>query len=391
MAEHRCLPPEASRVAALPRPGSSLWGDRARRLSLQGKNIFPLAGTPVEPLPPHIVEAARQAIPEAYYPPSAGLPELREALAEMLTSEVGREVIPEETLVTHGGMQAAYVVFTSLVDVGDEIIIPSPCFFFHDMLRLTGGVPVLVPMSEEAEYRFDLDRIANAITPKTKAILVNTPVNPTGYVVTQEDLMGIADMAEAHDLAIISDESFDKFIYDGREHRMMAALDEAHPRTITIRSFTKSYGLPPWRVGYIFAPPSRIEVCQKVLEWIILTSNYVSQRVALAALQGPQDWLAGVCGKFQHNRDLLWEGLSNIEALSCIKPQGGPFLFPNTSRFSLPEEELAWKLLEEFEIPTTPGVYFDAPGHVRIPFGGITDAQIADLVQRMHQAAELYA
>jgi aminotransferase len=309
----------------------------------------------------------------------------------MLATEVGRMVAPEETLVTHGGMQAAYVVFTSLVDVGDEIIIPSPCFFFHDMLRLTGGVPVLVPMSEEAEYRFDLDRIEAAITPRTKAILVNTPVNPTGYVVTQEDLMGIAAMAETHDLTIISDESFDKFIYDGRKHRMMAALDDADSRTITIRSFTKSYGLPPWRVGYIFATQPRIEVCQKVLEWIILTSNYVSQRVALAALQGPKDWLSGVCGKFQHNRDLLWEGLSGIDAISCIKPQGGPFLLPNISRFSLSEEELAWKLLEEYEIPTTPGVYFDAPGHVRIPFGGITDAQIADIAQRIRQAADCYA
>ena len=391
MADHRFPSPEASRVAALPRPGSSIWGERARRLSLQGKKIFPLAGTPVEPLPPHIVEAGRQAIQEAYSPPSAGLPELREALAEMLASEAGREVTPEEILVTPGGMQAAYVVFTSLVDIGDEIIIPSPCFFFHDMLRLIGGVPILAPMSEEAGYRFDLDRIADAITPKTKAILVNTPVNPTGYMVTQEDLMGIADMAEAHDLTIISDESFDKFVYDGRKHRMMAALTDAYPRTITIRSFTKSYGLPPWRVGYVFAPRARIDVCRKVLEWMILTSNYVSQRVALAALQGPQDWLAGVREKFQRNRDLLWEGLNGIGAIPCVKPQGGPFLFPNVSRFSLPEEELAWKLLEDHGIPTTPGTYFDAPGHLRIPFGGITDAQALNLVQRVRQAAERYA
>ncbi len=391
MVDHRFPSPEASRVAALPRPGSSIWGERARRLSLQGKKIFPLAGTPVEPLPPHIVEAGRQAIQEAYSPPSAGLPELREALAEMLASEAGREVTPEEILVTPGGMQAAYVVFTSLVDIGDEIIIPSPCFFFHDMLRLIGGVPILAPMSEEAGYRFDLDRIADAITPKTKAILVNTPVNPTGYMVTQEDLMGIADMAEAHDLTIISDESFDKFVYDGRKHRMMAALTDAYPRTITIRSFTKSYGLPPWRVGYVFAPRARIEVCRKVLEWMILTSNYVSQRVALAALQGPQDWLAGVREKFQRNRDLLWEGLNGIGAIPCVKPQGGPFLFPNVSRFSLPEEELAWKLLEDHGIPTTPGTYFDAPGHLRIPFGGITDAQALNLVQRVRQAAERYA
>ncbi len=391
MVDHRFPSPEASRVAALPRPGSSIWGERARRLSLQGKKIFPLAGTPVEPLPPHIVEAGRQAIQEAYSPPSAGLPELREALAEMLASEAGREVTPEEILVTPGGMQAAYVVFTSLVDIGDEIIIPSPCFFFHDMLRLIGGVPILAPMSEEAGYRFDLDRIADAITPKTKAILVNTPVNPTGYMVTQEDLMGIADMAEAHDLTIISDESFDKFVYDGRKHRMMAALTDAYPRTITIRSFTKSYGLPPWRVGYVFAPRARIDVCRKVLEWMILTSNYVSQRVALAALQGPQDWLAGVREKFQRNRDLLWEGLNGIGAIPCVKPQGGPFLFPNVSRFSLPEEELAWKLLEDHGIPTTPGTYFDAPGHLRIPFGGITDAQALNLVQRVRQAAERYA
>ena len=391
MADHRFPSLEASRVAALPRPGSSIWGERARHLRFKGKEIFPLAGTPVEPLPPHIVEAGRQAIQEAYFPPSAGLPELREALAEMLASEVGREVSPEEILITHGGMQAAYVVFTSLVDVGDEIIIPSPCFFFHDMLRLIRGVPILVPMSEEAGYRFDLDRIADAITPKTKAILVNTPVNPTGYVVTQEDLMSIADMAEAHDLTIISDESFDKSVYDGRKHRMMATLTDAYPRTITIRSFTKSYALPSWRVGYIFAPRAWIEVCRKVLEWMILTSNYVSQRVALAALQGPQDWLAGVREKFQRNRDLLWEGLDGISAISCVNPQGGPFLFPNVSRFSLPEEELAWKLLEDHGIPTTPGTYFDAPGHLRIPFGGITDAQAMNLVQRMRQAAERYA
>ena len=370
----------------LPTMGSRVDELQAVERRRQGLEVLPIKGAPMEPLPPHLIEAHTVTPLEAKYPPSRGMPELQQAISDLIGSQTGLTLdATRQVLVTNGAMQGLYVTMLALLNPGDEVIMPSPCFFFHEVVRLVGGNPITVPMSEEDEYVVNLERLEKAITPQTKALVLNTPLNPTGYVYSLKALEEVYRLAEDHDLLIVADEAYDRYIYDGRRHHTILEVPGAHRRTLLVRSFTKSYALGPWRIGYIVAPQPLIDVCTKVIQWMNLSVNYVSQKVALAALTGPQDWLAHLNAAWQANRDVLSDAVAEMKLVTSVRPRGGPFIFLNIEELSLSEDDFATVLLDRWGIPTTRGIYFNSPGHLRIPFGG-DPATIEKLAQRLGEA-----
>lgn len=375
----------ARRAKSVDRVGSRLSGEWTAEEAKRGQKVFELRGAPVLPLPRHVLEAVRQASVENLSAPSGGLLALREAIADKLERENQIDVGPDGILVTNGAMHALYIVLTSLLDPGEEVLLYSPAFFFYGIIELVGGVPIYAPLDEEEGFRFDISRLEERVSPSTKVLLVNTPVNPTGYVATLEDLRAIADFAERHNLVVISDESFEKMVYSG-QHHSICSFSEVAARGVTIHSFTKSYALPQWRVGYIATSvPELIQVFHRVLEWTVLTCNYVAQRAALAAMTGPQEWVDRYNRYLPEARDILLSGVRALPGVVCIQPGGGPFLFPNISATGMDSMEFARYLLREFGVPATPGIFFQSDHHVRIAFGA-PESELREVVRRLSGA-----
>ena len=377
----------AARLRDLPRVGSRELADRIVAARQRGVDVLNLAPYPLRTLQPHVVTAAEQAIAENRETPSRGLPRLRRAIAHQVGMEIGRKIDPDtEVLATNGAMQALNIVFRVLLNPGDEVVIPSPCYFFHGCVQLAGGVAVHVPMDEEAGFAWDMEAIAAAITPRTCAIVVNTPVNPTGYVLTQADLSALAGLALANNLLIIADESYDRLIYDGLRHQSIAAIPEISERTILIKSCTKSYAMPAWRVGYIVAAAQLTDQFTKALEWELLHANHVAQAAAAATIEGPQEWLADVAAEFQTARDQLLSGLAAAEGFPCVPPRGGPFLFLNVEQL-FDSSQAASDALLSVGVPTVPGRYCQSDAHVRMAFGAapnVLDQVLARLAEIAH-------
>lgn len=333
---------------------------------------------------PHVIEAAERAVRLNVYAPSHGLPALRGAIAAKLARENGVETDLEDVLVTNGAMHALFIVFGVLLRQGDEVIIPTPSWFFHPQIEFFGGVPVKAPRRQPNEgFRPDIEQIRNYVSPRTRIILVCSPSNPTGTLYTRKELEEIAGIAEDEDLILVADESYEKFVYDGRQHISIASLKNARERTITVQSFTKSYAMPGWRVGYLATPGRSLEPFLRVLQWSTICCNYVAQKATLAAMTGPQRWIESMFQRYEQCRDLFLNGLSKIAGITTVKPEGGPFVFPNFTSFGMDTDALASKLLNEQGVISIPGSVFFAKDHIRIPFGG-EDDEIATAVDRIN-------
>lgn len=338
------------------------------------------------PLPEHIIRAAQEAAAHPYSAPGRGLLSLRRAISEQVAAECGTGIDPEsEVLITNGGMNALHIVFLTMLEPGDEVIVPSPCFFLEGLVQRVGARLVFVPMEEQQDFRWDVDRIENAITPRSKFLLLNTPVNPTGHVLTREELEQIGRVADAHNICILSDESYDRLIYDGRKHLSPLAMPGGRERTVLIRSFTKSYVMPAWRVGYVVAQAGLTEMFFKMFEWTNLYVNHVCQAAATAAITGPQDWLAESASMLQASRDRMLTGIGGIEGVSCVAPEGGPFVFPNVSHLGVSGDSFAELLFRRFGIPAITGSAMQAPQNVRIPIGATGDT-VDQVISRLHKA-----
>lgn len=374
-------------VQDIPRVGSRAVDEKIHDLRRQGKEVLPLHPWPEHPVASHIIEAARQAALEVPRCPEArGLLELREGIAQSLHTEMGIEVNPEtEVLITYGCMQGVFLSIICLVGEGDEVLVPTPVYFADGFVALARGCYKGVAMSEADEYRLDLEKLEKAITPKTKAMYLVSPVNPTGYVPNDEDLQGVADLIERHNLVAVCDESYYKMVYDGRQHRSLISLPQARENTVLVRSFTKSYIMPDWRVGYIVAPAAMLQQFLKIFEWMHLYGSYIPQKAAVAAIRGPQEWVEEAALKMQANRDSLYQGLSQIDGLSTVKPKGGPFFFLNISALGVDEEEFHDKLLLDYGVPTATGKTLKQTDHLRFQFGA-TPETIKELLERLRKA-----
>jgi aspartate/methionine/tyrosine aminotransferase len=366
----------ADPVARLPRPGSKVLDeqiDRARREHPPGP--LKLSGYPTDPLPQHIVDAADRAARENRIAPSAGTPELRRAIADKLARENAVAVDSErEVLITHGAMHAVHLVLQSVLEAGDEVLMFSPTYFFGGLVELVRGRPVYAPLREEGGFAFDVAALERAVTPRTRVLLLNCPCNPTGHVAGAEELGAIVRFAEKHDVLIVSDESYEKFVYDGRRNVSIGSIDEVRDRTVTIQSFTKSYGMAGWRIGYLAGPREIVSAAQKVLEWTGLMCNHPAQAAATAALTGPKEWFERIVARFQRNRDAIADAIDRMDRVSAVRPASTPFILVNVAQLGESPAALSARLLIDHGIPSVPGDAFEAPHHLRIPFGGTSEA-----------------
>lgn len=370
---------------SLDRVASRVTDEIASRLCADGREVLRLSGYPNASMPDDLLEAARESVGVLTQPPSQGLMGLREAISDELAMELGYRISPDEILITNGAMHALSLVFQTLIAPGDGVLIFSPCYFYHGPVELNGGIVQRVPLVRENGYAFDFERMESAITPQTRFLLLNSPVNPTGYVMTRQDIGRLIALVERHNLVVISDEVYHAFTYDGRSHLSLLSAPELRSRTVMIRSFTKSYGLHVWRTGFLTAPLSTIREIANLLEWNVLGLSYLNQRTAEIVLRSPREWLAILYREMEHTRNIMTAGVQAISDTAIPPPQGGCFLFVDTSHIGLDDTDIAAILLDQFGIPCTPGSSHFHPNAVRIPYGG-SRAVVEDAVTRIQEA-----
>ncbi len=338
----------------------------AAERALAGRtDLLPLKGTIAAPLPPHVREAVLAALDEhTITPPSRGHAALREAIARSLPAPADPE---HEILVTNGAMHALSVTFRAILEVGDEVIVPTPCYFFQGLIDRAGGVFVPVP-TPEADWRWDPAAIQAAVTPKSRVLVLTNPNNPTGYLPTRGEMDELLSLAARHDLTVLTDEAYERCIFDGELASAWGAEN-----VILIRSLGKSLAMPAWRLGFVAAEPTVIDACLRELEWDVIRVSHVAQRAATAALDGPQEWLNGLAARYRQDRDAAHAAIAEHPTLSAPLPPATPFLWLNLGRLS--SEQLLTG-----GIAVIDGAAFGTPGYARLPFVGV--AELRDELHR---------
>ncbi len=323
--------------------------------------------------PTHIRKAAKKAMDEGYtrYTPNLGFPKFRKALAIKLNQKNKISVTPEEVMVTSGGTEALFFSFYTLLNPGDEVIIPDPGFVtYESQVYFAGGTPVNFPLRGENNFHPDLEELKNCVTLKTKAILLNSPSNPTGAAFNEDELSAIAQLAQEKNLIVISDELYEDIVYDGREHFSIASLPGMKERTISIFGFSKSYAMTGWRLAYLATEANLVKEMAKLLQNTSVCANSIAQRAGLAAIQGSQDCVKEMFTAYNERRNVLTKGLNEIQGLSCYTPEGTFYAFVNIKETGMTSEELSMYLLEECKVVTVPGTAFgrQGEGYIRLSF-----------------------
>ncbi|MCS6867659.1 aspartate/prephenate aminotransferase [Thermus sp.] len=377
----------SQRVQAMKPSATVAVNARALELRRQGVDLVALtAGEPDFDTPEHVKEAARRALLEGKtkYAPPAGIPELREALAEKFRRENGLGVKPEETLVTVGGKQALFNLFQAILDPGDEVIVLAPYWVsYPEMVRFAGGVPVEVETRPEEGFIPDPERVQRAITPRTKALVVNSPNNPTGAVYPKEVLEALARLALEHDFYLVSDEIYEHLIYEG-EHFSPGTLAPEH--TITVNGAAKAFAMTGWRIGYACGPKAVIQAMANVSSQSTTSPDTIAQWATLEALtnrEASQAFIAMAREAYRRRRDLLLSGLASL-GLKAVRPSGAFYVLLDTSPFA-PDEIRAAERLLEAGVAVVPGTDFAAYGHVRLSYA-TSEAHLQKALKRFAEA-----
>lgn len=337
-------------------------------------------GEPDFQTPDNIVEAAVKALRngEHRYTPNAGILPLRQAIARTTEESHGIEYSPEnQVIVTAGGMEALMLTMLTLLDPGDEFILGDPCWTNYSRQTLIcSAVPKFVSVKAENNFTFDPDDLEAAITDKTKAFLINSPANPTGGVASEELLTKLAEIAEKHDLYVISDEVYNRLVYDGKKPFSIASLPGMAERTIIINSFSKTYAMTGWRVGYALGPAEVITNMVKLQENVAACVNSAAQYGALAALEEPQDAVDKMVESYARRKELIVDELSSIPGLKCFAPQGAFYAFVDISGTGMKASEFAADLLEKARVIVVPGHAFgtDSDKYIRLSFATSDEA-----------------
>ena len=370
----------------LPRVGSRIMDERILRLRAQGRHILNLSAYPHRRLPEAIVRQAQDTVRELAHPPARGLLGLRDGLARYLERETGVSLDPErEILITSGAMHALLCIALASVQDGDEVLIPTPSYFFDGHILLAGGAPRHILMPESEHYIWDIDRLQAGVTAHTRGILLCNPVNPTGHVPSGEEIDAVVRLAQERGLWILSDESYDRLVYDGLQHRSLLNPKYDRQEFFIIRSFTKSFGMANWRVAAVAASADWIDRILKVFEWSMLFGSLLSQTVAELVIRSDLAHLSGLADEFKRNRDHMSEAFATCPDISYVKPQGAPFFFVNVQALGSSDDRITDVLLEQYGIPCTPGYLHGETGHIRIPFGG-DPVEIEEAVRRIPAA-----
>ena len=343
--------------------------DRVAESVAAGNVVIPVGGVPVLPMPAHVVEAAARAAGQVFARRTRGALDLREAIAAGLTQAHGLVVDPEsELLITHGAQHGMSVALRALLEPGDEVVVPSPTYFFDGMIRMAGANPHYVCSTLDDGWSLDLEGVAAAITDRTAAIVLCNPNNPTGNVPTAEEVQRVVALAELHGLHVLADESYERYVHDGLDYNPLQAAHGGRDRLVTVTSLSKNYAFSSWRVGYVHSSPVTINRIHAALEWDAINIGDVPQAAATAVLNGPRDWLDAEFASMQTRRDALHGSLAAAD-VPCVLPGAGVFAFADLSALGRCGVELEDTLLAAGVIALS-GSGFHGPGtHVRLLYG----------------------
>jgi aspartate aminotransferase len=361
---------------------------RARALEATGRDVIHLEiGEPDFDTPANIRAAAKKALDEGWthYGPAMGLPVLREAIAADATARKGFTVDPANVCVTPGAKPIMFFALLALIEPGDEVIYPDPGFpIYESMTRFAGGIPVPIPLREENDFRFDPADVRAAVNERTRLIIFNSPHNPTGGVLTPDDVAALADIGGEHeDVIFLADEIYGRIVYEG-SHASIAALPGMAERTIVLDGFSKTFAMTGWRLGYAILPHALVEPYSKlIINSVSCTASY-AQVAAAEALTGPQDAVAAMIEEFRARRQLIVDGLNSLPGVSCVMPHGAFYAFPNVGGTGLTGTELADRLLYDGGVCVLSGTAFGqtAAEHIRISYAN-SQANLRRALERM--------
>jgi aspartate/methionine/tyrosine aminotransferase len=331
-------------------------------------------GEPDMDTPLHIKEAAKKALDEGFthYTPFSGFKDLREAIAEKVKAENGVEADPErEIIVTPGACCSVYCAILSMVNPKEEVLVPDPGWPHYDpCIKIAGGVPVHYPQLEENDFRVNPADLAIKVNENTKAILINSPNNPTGSVLSRKNLEDIAQIAKENDLIVISDEVYEKILYDDAEHVSIASLPSMRERTVTINALSKTYAMTGWRTGYAIAREEIIAQMAKLVLYTSTCTNSIAQRASITALKGSQNFVVEMVREYKRRRDFLVKRLNQIKGISCKLPKGAFYIFPNVRELNMSSLDCASYLLEHAKVSVVPGSGFGehGEGYLRLSY-----------------------
>ena len=379
----------AGRVRELAASPTLAVSDRARALKAEGVDVIDLGGgDPDFTTPAHVRRAAAEAMDagDTHYVASAGTPALRRAIAAKLRSDNGIEADPDRgVIVTPGGKAALFQAMLALVEPGVDVLIPEPAWVSYvPMVELAGGRAVPVALDPDDAFRLTAEKLAAAVTPATRVLLVNSPNNPTGRVLDEEERATVADVAREHDLLVFADEMYEKILYDGHAHVSLATLPGMADRTLTFNGLSKAYAMTGWRLGYVAGPPAYIGQIAKVHSHSVTCATSFAQAGGVAALTGPQGFIEEMVVAWDRRRRAVADGLSAVKGLRCPRPEGAFYAFVDARETALSSVEVADRILREAHVAVVPGIAFGAAGegHLRLSFATSDDA-LATAVTRI--------
>jgi len=366
----------SARAAAIAESATLRVTRRAAELRARGVKVVDLgAGEPDFPSPPVAVEAARQALADGFtrYTPGSGLPELREAVAESYRERYGAPWRGSDSVITVGGKAALFELALALFEGGQEIVLPSPCWVsFPEQIRFAGAAPVTVPTAVADGFRIHAGPILDAVTTRTRAILLNAPCNPTGGVISAEDLRRIVVFAAERGLTVISDETYERFVYDGPPVSAAALAAEFPETVVVVGSFSKTYAMTGWRIGYLLGPAEIVGAVENIQSHATSNATSFAMVGALAALRQAEPEVKVMQAEYQARREIIAAGLNRIPGFQCRPPSGAFYAFPRVAACYGPGREdstaLAEHLLEQAAVAVVPGAAFGADGHIRLSF-----------------------
>jgi aspartate aminotransferase len=351
---------------------------KAKAMKAEGIDVCGFgAGEPDFDTPEHIKAAAMASLDAGFtkYTPSSGIPELRLAISEKFAADNKLDYKPAQVIVSNGAKHSCYNAILATCEPGDEVIIPAPYWLsYPEMVRLAGAEPVFVQTTQENQWKMTPEQFEEAMTPRTKMVIINTPGNPTGSVYTREELKKLSEVAMEEDIIILSDEIYEKLTYDGAEHVSIASLSpEAYDLTITINGFSKAYAMTGWRIGYLGAPEPIAKAIDSIQSHSTSNPCSFAQKGGLAALKGDQQCVADMRAEFDIRRQYMCDRFSKMTNISAVKPLGAFYVLVNISRLSLTSQNFADRLLSKANVAVVPGVAFGDDRTVRFSYAASMD------------------
>ncbi|WP_226034717.1 pyridoxal phosphate-dependent aminotransferase [Aquibacillus saliphilus] len=382
----------ANRVKTLTPSSTLAITAKAKELKQQGHDVIGLgAGEPDFNTPEHIIQAATKAMQEGFtkYTPSGGTIELRNAIINKLTSDQGLSYQADEIIVTTGAKHALYTLFQVLLNPGDEVIVPAPYWVsYPEQIKLAQGEPVIIEALEENEFKLTPEQLEGVITPKTKAVIINSPSNPTGVMYSKEELKKLGDVCLKHNILIVSDEIYEKLIYTDEPHVSIAEIsDELKQLTVIINGVSKSHSMTGWRIGYAVGKKEIIKAMTNLASHSTSNPTSISQYAALSAYTSSQDEVDMMRDAFKERLENLYQLIIDIPGIECVKPKGAFYLFPNVSEAAKSNgfnnvDDWVTALLEEEKVALVPGSGFGAPNNVRLSYAISLD-QLEEAAKRI--------